>query len=170
MDVIVFRIEKVTEKALLPELADVHVLLGERIVLEEVVDLPALLDGFDKGHALGGSEEGGHLAHHVLARVQRLDAIARMGREPGGDKNGVEILCKEFILVVRDESIGAVLVELRPHELVVIAARDDIDIQRLAGRDKRRTAPESPDTEANPLVRVENPFSDFFRSHLKPIL
>ena len=90
VDVLVFAVDELAEEAFVPKLLQVHVLLCERVVLQEVVDLAGALDGLDQADALGGAAEGRHLAHDVLAPVQGLDGVGRVAREVGGDEDGVE--------------------------------------------------------------------------------
>ena len=155
VDVLVLAVDELAEEAFVPKLLQVHVLLCERVVLEEVVDLAGALDGLDQADALGWAAEGRHLAHDVLAPVQGLDGVGRVAREVGGDEDGVDVLREELVLVRRDEGAGDVPREARPHLGVDVAAGDHVDVEELRGADEVLPAAETPDAEADPAVGVE---------------
>ena len=50
--VVVFRIEKIAEKALLPKFFGVLVHFHERVVLQKVIDLAGFLDGLDEPYRI----------------------------------------------------------------------------------------------------------------------
>ena len=148
VDVVVFGVHEVAEESLLPELAQEEVLAGEGVVLQQVVDLAALLDGLDDGDALGGREEGRHLAHDVLAGLQRLDGVAGVVAEEGGDEDGVEVLGEEVVLVVSHIGVRRDAGEVLAHHGGYVATGDDLDVERPGGVDEVEPASQAPDAQA----------------------
>ena len=78
-----------------------HLLVGGRVgvVLGEQVDQTGLLDLAAEGDALGERVAGGAFAHHMLARVQRLDGEGGVLVEVVGQDHGVQIVLQEFVVV-----------------------------------------------------------------------
>ena len=159
VDIFVFGIHEFAKQAFLPPVRQPHVCGGERIVFRQIINQLPLFDFFHQFHALGHREECSYLRKHMFACLQALDGIVCVGWAECGEQHRIEILLQELIRIRCGECSGVGMEEFVAHVLVVVAARDNIDVEELAGLIETHSPSKTPDSKTNSFFGVE--YSDF---------
>jgi hypothetical protein len=95
----------------------------------------------------------------MFACLQALDGIVCVGWAECGEQHRIEVLLQELIRIRCGECSGVGMEEFVSHVLVVVAARDNIDVEELAGLIETHSPSKTPDSKTNSFFGVE--YSDF---------